>query len=926
MRKFIIFAVLLTLNFSISYSQTDSSGTKKILDHTVYNFWNRLESVNISDNGKYISYEVNRQKGDGKLIFYSTSAQKEIIVPRGSSSIFSPDESFSAYRIKVSEDTLRKYKFEKRKKETYPKDTLGIYIFGDKSAKDSLIRIPKFQNFKIPKKGLPVIAYMTDIDRSKRDTLSVNGKSVYDLTVFEPGKGSKTTFNSVLDYEFSGNGKKLGVLILKKGKADTTQVIIYDMEKQTSDKIFSKRGYGETIAIDETGDKAAFIYSRDTTKVKRFGLYAGNKNGVKLIADTSNMNIPPEWEISPNTELLFSDDGKKLYFGTAPKIQPEPKDTLTDEEKSKVDVWNWQDPFLQTQQLHDLDKTKKKVYTAVYDSEMNIVYQIANENSEDIKTSGNKNSRYILGFDYSKYKRSSSWIQPDQSDLYSIDYTSGKRVIVAEGVQQGDNISPTGKYITYFDNSDSSYYAYSNDDGNKYSLTGNIPVKFCDELNDLPNIPNIYGIAGWTTNDEFVLINDRYDIWQISPRGLSEPKRLTKGREDSTAYRYIDLNKDSINIAPDEKIYLRGVNENDHGESISETTLNSGIIKEVVKYDAKITGIEKAKNPDVLIFRKETYTEFPDLWVKTGNSAVAVKISDANPQTKEYLWGTAEQISWKGFEGEDMKGLLYKPENFDPNKKYPVISYFYDRHTQNFNNHFIPAPSRSTVNIPLYNSNGYIIFVPDIFYKVGYPGRSAYNTVLSGAKYLADNFSFIDRDNFGIQGQSWGGYQVAYLVTTTDFFRAAMSGAPVSNMTSAYGGIRWESGVNRIFQYEKEQSRIGGTLWEKFDLFVENSPLFKADKVTTPLLIMANDGDGAVPWQQGIEFFVSLRRLDKKVWMLNYNGDEHNLTKWPNRVDLSIRMKQFFDHYLKGDAMPEWMKKGIPATEKGKNSGYNLEN
>ncbi|MCI0473863.1 MAG: prolyl oligopeptidase family serine peptidase, partial [Ignavibacteria bacterium] len=595
-------------------------------------------------------------------------------------------------------------------------------------------------------------------------------------------------------------------------------------------------------------------------------------------------------------------------------------------EKYKVDVWNWQDPYLQTQQLHDLDKTKKKVYTAVYDSEMNIVYQIANENSEDIKFSENKNSKYILGIDNSKYKRSSSWIQPDQSDIYSIDYTSDKRVLVAEGIQQGGNISPTGKFITYFDSGDSSYYAYSNEDGIKYSLTKSIPVKFCDELNDIPNTPDAYGIAGWMTNDEFVLINDRYDIWMINTKGLSEPKRLTKGREDSTVFRYIVTDRDTINIGADEKIYLRAVNENSHSESIFEMTLNSGILKEVVKYDAKITGIAKARKTDMLVFKKETYTEFPDLWVKRDKSTSAVKISDANPQTKEYLWGTVEQISWKGFEGEDMKGLLYKPENFDPNKKYPVISYFYERHTQNFHNHFIPAPSRSTVNMPLYNSSGYILFVPDIHYKIGYPGRSAYNTVLSGAMYLADNFSFIDRDNFGIQGQSWGGYQVAYLVTATDFFKAAMSGAPVSNMTSAYGGIRWESGVNRIFQYEKEQSRIGGTLWEKFDLFVENSPLFKADKVTTPLLIMSNDGDGAVPWQQGIEFFVSLRRLDKKAWMLNYNGDEHNLTKWPNRVDLSIRMKQFFDHYLKGEPMPEWMKKGIPATEKGKNSGYNLEN
>ena len=177
-----------------------------------------------------------------------------------------------------------------------------------------------------------------------------------------------------------------------------------------------------------------------------------------------------------------------------------------------------------------------------------------------------------------------------------------------------------------------------------------------------------------------------------------------------------------------------------------------------------------------------------------------------------------------------------------------------------------------------------------------------------------------------IQGQSWGGYQTAYLVTRTNLFCAAGAGAPVSNMTSAYGGIRWGSGVCRQMQYEHGQSRIGATLWSKggLDLYIENSPLFKADKVTTPLLIMHNDNDGAVPWYQGIEYFMALRRLGKKVWMLEYNNEEHNLKERRNCKDLSIRLQQFFDHYMKGDAEPAWMKYGVPATRKGEYLGTEL--
>ena len=240
------------------------------------------------------------------------------------------------------------------------------------------------------------------------------------------------------------------------------------------------------------------------------------------------------------------------------------------------------------------------------------------------------------------------------------------------------------------------------------------------------------------------------------------------------------------------------------------------------------------------------------------------------------------------------------------------------------NSHRIPSPSRSIINIPWCTSNGYVVFVPDIIYQVGYPGQSAYDAIVSGTMAMTERYPFIDKDNMGLQGQSWGGYQVAWLITQTNMFDAAMAGAPVSNMTSAYGGIRWGSGMSRMFQYERTQSRIGGTLWEKEDLYIENSPLFHVPRIETPVLIMHNDNDGAVPWYQGIEYFVALRRLQKPSWMLTYNNEQHNLTKWPNRIDLSIRMMQFFDHYLKDQPMPEWMKEGVPAIEKGEMNGYEL--
>jgi dipeptidyl aminopeptidase/acylaminoacyl peptidase len=340
--------------------------------------------------------------------------------------------------------------------------------------------------------------------------------------------------------------------------------------------------------------------------------------------------------------------------------------------------------------------------------------------------------------------------------------------------------------------------------------------------------------------------------------------------------------------------------------------------------DFSFDDLRKAKNADVLIWTRENIDESPAVW--TGNTAFEFRhqLSEANPQQNQFIWPGVRLVHWDSFSGKPLEGLLYYPENIDPEKKYPMIVYFYERNADNLHTYILPAPTRSTVNRSYFTSNGYLVFVPDVTYEEGYPGQSAFDAIVSGTQFVSNMFPFIDRKHIGIQGQSWGGYQTAWLITQTDMFAAAMAGAPVSNMTSAYGGIRWESGLSREFQYENSQSRIGGNLWDKPQQYIENSPLFYVPKIKTPLLIMHNDNDGAVPWYQGIELFTAMRRLQKPVWMLTYNNEEHNLKaeSWANRMDLTIRMKEFFDHYLKGEPMPSWMEYGIPTIKKGKELGY----
>ncbi|GAB4152707.1 MAG: hypothetical protein Fur0037_21560 [Planctomycetota bacterium] len=332
--------------------------------------------------------------------------------------------------------------------------------------------------------------------------------------------------------------------------------------------------------------------------------------------------------------------------------------------------------------------------------------------------------------------------------------------------------------------------------------------------------------------------------------------------------------------------------------------------RRLVLLDKQFGMLSKAEDADRYFFTLSTFAEYPDLWTSNSDFSDMKKLSDANPRQKDFRWGKAELVRWVDGDGRKMKGVLVKPDGFDPSRKYPMLVYFYERLSQNLHRYVTPQPGTSP-NASYYVSNGYLFLMPDIRYEIGHPGASCVKCVVSGVQSLIEK-GFVDPARIGAAGHSWGGYQTAFLATHTSIFAAIESGAPVSNMISAYGGIRYGTGVSRQFQYEMTQSRIGGTPWEFPMRYWENSPIFFVDQVTTPILILHNDRDGAVPWTQGIEFFTALRRLGKESYLLDYVGEDHGLRKRQNQRDWTRRMAEFFDCYLKSAPMPKWMSEGVP--------------
>jgi dipeptidyl aminopeptidase/acylaminoacyl peptidase len=419
-------------------------------------------------------------------------------------------------------------------------------------------------------------------------------------------------------------------------------------------------------------------------------------------------------------------------------------------------------------------------------------------------------------------------------------------------------------------------------------------------------------------DDARVIVYDKTDVWELDPAGVTAPINLTAGagKQTNVTYRLVDLDRDEPALDPTKPMLLRALNNETKESGYYRDKFGAASVPEkLIAGPRAYNALAKARKAETYMMTQSTYREYPDLYVGTSIGQVS-KVTNANAQENEYPRGDVELVSWLSDDGVKLQGMLYTPENFDPKKKYPMVSYFYEKLSDGLHGYVAPS-GRNNVNPLVYTSQGYLVFFPDVVYTMGYPGPSAYKCIVSGVKSLIER-GFVDPKRLGLNGQSWGGYETAYIITQTSMFAAAVPNASVVNMTSAYGGIRWESGIARTGQYEHGQSRIGGSLWQYPERYILNSPLFQMDRVTTPIMWMENDADGAVPWYQGIEYYLAMRRLKKEAYMVVYNGEGHNPSKRANQKDIDMKMQQFFANKLMGAPAPEWMTKGIPNLEKSR--------
>ncbi len=930
---------------------------KRPLNHHDYDGWRAIVGQKLSADGKWLAYGVFPQEGDGEVVIRNLVTGKEQREPagerpqppaptgeeetppqaRGAVIEFSADSRTLVFSTFAARAEVEKAKREKKTAAQMPKDGMTIVDLASGKA----VRIERVKRFAMPEKAAGWLAYWKegpDAPAGRGAASAGEGEDQQggrggrggagggrlgprpefgsELVLRRLADGTERTFPDVAEFSLTDDGRQLVYAVASHDAAKNGVFAVNVGTDGAPAAVLDGKGKYQKLTWDESQTEMVFLSDRDDAGAKppKQKLYLWKRAGAAAELASAGAGLKPGFAISEKGALAISKDGTRVTFGVA-RPQPENKaDDTPADEKAVVDLWSYTDDYIQPIQKVRAARDRDRTFTAVYLIPERKAVQLGDESMEQVTATDNP--QWLLGSDDRAYRRAFDY-DDRFADAYVIDAATGARTLVAKKHRGAVTASPDGKYLLAFDGRN--WSSISVPDGKTVNLTAALPVRFYNEEDDHPSTPPAYGSAGWTKDGAAVLLYDRNDIWRVAPDG-SGARNITAGygRAHGLQLRYVRTEADPRErwIDPAKPLLLEATNLKTWDTGFFRGSVEGGEPRQLTMGAKSYSAPVKAKDADVYLLTEQTFNEFPDLVVTDGTFKEMRKVSDANPQKAGLLWGTAELIPFNNTDGVHLQAALYKPENFDPHRKYPMMVYLYERLTQNVHHFVNPAPGTS-INISFYVSRGYLVLTPDIVYTVGYPGQSALKCVLPAVQAVVDK-GFVDEHAIGIQGHSWGGYQIAYMVTQTNRFRAAAAGAPVVNMVAAYDGIRWGTGLPRQFQYERTQSRIGGSVWEYPTRFIENSPIFWMDKVQTPVMILQNDGDDAVPWYQGIEFFLALRRLGKQAWLFNYNGQPHGLRNRADQKDYTIRLQQYFDHFLKGAPAPEWLEKGVPYLEREK--------
>ena len=895
--------------------------TLKLLTPKDYGKWENIGyGGSLSDDGNWLVYPVRRNNDKNELRLHNLSTGSVKILKNGSGQKFSKNSRWLGYLI--SPPVEERKKLEKAKKPIYK--SFGLI---DVNSGDS-IEIKNVSAFSFSDDSKFVVI--------KRYAPKGSKKKGVDIIVRNLDSENHFSFGNVVEYRWQDEGSLLAFVVETEGKLGNG-VQLFNGKNETTRLLDSDEAFYTGLSWrKKSADLAVYRslieeeYDDSTHVILAWKGLSDATSGTLIFDQKEIQGFQKDQRLVSNKPLKWSKDGHSIFFETNKWIRKPPgpdssrqetpavndslaikKDSHLFDEAPALQIWHSKDVRIIPEQKQLADNKREFSHLAVWHLNNHRFVQLGDELTEE--TSFQYDSPVVMGMDATPYEFDGMFGR-NNADVYTIDIRNGTKQKILEKVNHLYSISPDGKSVVYL--KDDHYHIYNFLSKKTSDLTGEISASFVNRDDDHPVAQKPpYGFISWDSSGASFLVHSKYDIWQIKIDG-STSTNLTNGASDKISSRYIKVDPDQEYIDLKIPIYMRRTGEWSKKSGYSKVIAGKNV-KSIYWEDAFVSRFAKAREADAVVYVAEGYDDSPDYFLNSNGGTKGKQVSETNPFQKDFFWGKAELIEYKNEKGRRLQGALFYPDNYEPGKKYPMITYIYELRSQYIHRYGVPS-QRNYYNHKVFTSQGYFVLQPDIVFDEGDPGVSSVQVMEIAVKTVVDK-GLIYPDRVGLVGHSWGGYQSAFAVTRTNIFAAAVAGAGLTDLVSMYGMVAWSfGGTPENYHFEVSQERMMVPPWEDIDGYVRNSPVYNINKMNTPLLFEVGDNDTNVDWRQGIEMYNAARRAGKHMVMLVYAKEGHGLREDKNRIDYHNRILQWFAHYLKGEAAPEWITKGVPYTEQQK--------
>jgi len=864
-----VFLILVSL--LVSFTGFSQNKGKKELSVNDYPLWGYLSADKLSENGKWVSFSVHYQSGTDTLF------------------------------VATSKGTKR-YSFPGARKGEFIAERWFLMM----STKEELKIVDLFTSGQEILQG--VLRYDLGADPRNVILLKKGNPEKKQLELKNLATGKSIIINDVDRYWY--NSKANAVVYTTKTENNTT-IALLNLHDKTTTIIASTNKDCEysDLVWQNNGNSVAFLErpldNTEKTALTCIRYYTIAQSKLYTLSPTELDNFPTDREIisSSFAGLSISEDGKRIFFGLQ-KTMP-PVDT------SQTQIWNAQDPFLYPAkvQIENWDRIAK---VALWWPQENRFSRITDNEFPKMFLSGDQ--KYAFLYNPQHYEPQANREAP--LDIYILDLQTGKRKLVLQNQKGGQTwtaVSISEKQLVYF--KDKHWWVYDIESGLHKNLTKDLGVSFFDEQSDRPEEAGPFDNPLWVPEEKTILIYDQYDIWSIALED-SKAIRLTSGAENKTTYRIVPRSEDQSRKMNYDSNYKAQFHRNERLVIKAEALEHTGYyfwdkkkgLQPLLDKKMNTSQFVGAAKNDSYVYREENYDLPPRLLFKENSNSKEKILFQSNEQHFKYNWGHSKLINYTNSKGSVLNGVLFYPANYHAGTKYPMVVYVYEKKSGELYNYVNPSLDNPTgFNITNFTSKGYFVFLPDIVYEIGNPGSSATDCVVSATQKIIADEAAVDSNHIGITGHSYGGFETNYIITQTNMFAAAVAGAAITDYVSGYLWVTWAFQKPNFWHYEFGQLRIGKSLYEDYAGYLRNSPIYHADKVNTPLLSWAGEEDAQVHYYQSIEFYLALRRLGKISTMLLYPKADHTLMNKKHQNDLTQRIQQWFDYYLKADKKPEWL-------------------